>query len=128
MLGIVGTSDLTVHLLREAAVPPRRRHVSSRTYDLAAAEDVHVPAWERRVVPLGFVLTPPAGCSARVESCPELCARTGLQALTIGPGNGKNEAAVLLGNLSSAPTTVRAGERVGLLALVRTDTPLVRLM
>ena len=128
MLGIAGTSDLTVRLVRSDAVPPRRRHTESATYDLAAAADVHVPAWERRAVPLGFVLTPPVGCTARVEPCPELCARTGLQALTITPGTKDDEASILLGNLSSAPTTVRTGERVGLLSLMRTNTPLVRLV
>ena len=136
--------------LYPAVTPPRRATDASAGYDLRAwLEASTIDVWsgqdrttrspegppdartftlapsERAVIPLGFRATVPKGIEAQVRARSGTALKLGL-ILANGPGTIDpdyiGEWGVLVLNASSAPITIRHGDRIAQLVLARFET------
>ena len=93
---------------------------------MRAAEDVHVPPGEIRLVSTGLVMELPLGVECQVRPRSGLALRHGLT-LPNSPGtidpDYRGELKVILQNLGSDPITLSRGERVAQLVFARFVAP-----
>jgi dUTP pyrophosphatase len=106
-----------------ADVPlPTYAHDGDAGLDLAAAEDVELPAGGRAAVPTGLAVAVPRGWVGLVHPRSGLARRHGVTVAnapgTIDAGY-RGEVQVLLVNLGRDPVTLRKGDRVAQLVLQR---------
>ena len=118
---------LRVRRLDPAARLPTRAYEGDAGLDLYALESVELAPGARAPVRTGIAVEIPAGQAGLVLPRSGLAARHGI-ALVNAPGlidaGYRGELRVLLLNTDRvAPFTVRAGERIAQLVLVRVETP-----
>jgi dUTP pyrophosphatase len=107
---------------REPLPLPRYQTEQAAGMDLLAEipEDWVLRPMERRAVPTGLALELPGGYEAQVRSRSGLALRDGVMCLN-SPGtidaDYRGEVQVILANLSSAPFTIRRGDRVAQLVV-----------
>lgn len=120
---------LPVRRLRPDAVLPGRAHEWDAGLDLAAAEEVVVPARARAVVPTGLAVAIPRGWAGLVVPRSGLARRYGIT-LTNAPGlidaGYRGEVQVLVVNHGDAEHVIQPGERIAQLVLVPVWTGAVR--
>jgi dUTP pyrophosphatase len=116
--------DIELQVKRLVAdVPlPAYAHDGDAGLDLAAAEDVELPAGGRAAVPTGLAVAVPHGWVGLVHPRSGLARRHGVTVAnapgTIDAGY-RGEVQVLLVNLGRDPVTLRKGDRVAQLLLQR---------
>jgi dUTP pyrophosphatase len=116
--------DIELQVKRLVAdVPlPAYAHDGDAGLDLAAAEDVELPAGGRAAVPTGLAVAVPRGWVGLVHPRSGLARRHGVTVAnapgTIEAGY-RGEVQVLLVNLGRDPVTLRKGDRVAQLLLQR---------
>jgi dUTP pyrophosphatase len=115
------TTELQVHLLHPAAVPPRRAHEHDAGFDLACVEGFTLWPARRRVVGTGVAIALPPGLAGLVTPRSGLAAEHGITLVNapglIDPGY-RGELRVTLLNTGDAPYAARAGDRIAQLLLV----------
>jgi dUTP pyrophosphatase len=123
----VNVHALAVRRLHPAAVLPARAYEGDAGLDLHACEDVELAPGARASVGTGIAIAVPEGQAALVLPRSGLAARHGI-ALVNAPGlidaGYRGEVRVLLLNTDErAPFSVRIGDRVAQLVLVRVELP-----
>lgn len=120
-------SELRVRRLHPDARLPTRAYPGDAGLDLFASEEVNLPPGERGPVATGIAVEIPDGQAGLVLPRSGLAARHGI-ALVNAPGlidsGYRGEVTVLLLNTDRhAPFSVRPGDRIAQLVLVRVETP-----
>jgi dUTP pyrophosphatase len=119
---VIEDIELQVKRLVADAPLPAYAHDGDAGLDLAAAEDVELPAGGRAAVPTGLAVAVPRGWVGLVHPRSGLARRHGVTVAnapgTIDAGY-RGEVQVLLVNLGRDPVTLRKGDRVAQLLLQR---------
>jgi dUTP pyrophosphatase len=113
------TPPITVglHVLSSNAAPPAYQSPGAAAVDLAAAEDVTIPARGLVAVPTGLVFAVPAGHFLAIvarSSLPKrgLLVANGLGVLDSDYRGPADEARVLVLNYTDTPVRIAAGDRI----------------
>ena len=123
----MNSMNVTVQVRRvrpsaEALPLPRYQSEGAAGLDLCADVDAEVTLapMERKAIPTGLAIAVPSGFEAQVRSRSGLALKHGVMCLN-SPGtidsDYRGEVQVILANLSSAPFTIRRGERIAQLVI-----------
>lgn len=119
------TVDVLVTLLDDAVAPPAYAHPGDAGADLTTTVDVEIPPQGRATVPTGVAIALPDGFAAFVHPRSGLAARHGLTVVnapgTIDAGYRGEIKVILLNTDTTAPVTLRRGDRVAQLVVQRVE-------
>ncbi|MBI4345564.1 MAG: dUTP diphosphatase [Elusimicrobia bacterium] len=112
--------------LRRDATLPTRAHADDAGLDLYSVEEVEVEPGKGVHVKTGIAIELPAGTVGLIADRSSM-ARRGLKtAGGVIDAGYRGEIGVLLWNVSPAPHTIKAGDRIAQLLVVSVHTPAVR--
>lgn len=107
-------------IIREGAQPPVKTWRGSAGYDVASAVKTVLPAGTTSPIPLGFALTPPKQCYARLTSRSGLVANHNLCVLSdVVDPDYRGEYHAILTNLSAQDYHIGRGDRIAQIVFER---------